>query len=270
MVKLDFDKLEKTFSFGLLKQDNAVYTVPAADLLIPAEMDRFLAFYTPQIRANDPAVAAAYLAGWMANIGLALHYSLSVYNEALDFSLANLTVQLVPVGDYTSVFFCLNQWLETEGPEGEGREAFLTESLEQFYGQTLKPLYAELTRATGLPLDQLWGQLPAKYHYYFDVFKSELRPAVYSRLADDYHFLRLGVAPEVFGMPVNPFKRDVRLIESLASSAKQVPMKSKCCLYYKTDSGEYCFSCPRTTERERNEQRNRYRAAMMLKQKTSG
>ena len=71
-------------------------------------------------------------------------------------------------------------------------------------------------------------------------------------------------------MPANPFKREVKLIESLAASDKRVPIKSKCCLYYKTDSGQYCYSCPRTTERERQAQRERYRANVALKEKTSG
>ncbi|MCL6457541.1 MAG: hypothetical protein K6T85_05995, partial [Gorillibacterium sp.] len=167
MLKLDFDKLEKRFSISLLKQENAIYSVAAIDLLKPEEMRKFVDQYAPLIKALDATAVAAYFAGWFANVALALQYSVSVYNTALDLSLANLTVELVQDEGYAQIIFCLDRWQEQDAPanDDQGRVQWLNGVYADFYGETVKPLFTSLSAVSGLPIGQLWGQFPTKLYY---------------------------------------------------------------------------------------------------------
>lgn len=260
VAKLDFNSLEKKFSILLLNDENAVYSVNAADLLDPAAMHKLVTLYASRIKALDPTAAAAYFAGSFANVALALQYTVSVYNTAIDFSLSNLIIELIPEETYTRVAFCLRTWREEEGPaDKEQREDWLQKVYTTFYGDTARPLFDRLSAETGLHIGQLWGQLPTTFHYYLDVFSSELRQSTVTRLLADYTILCHQMDPAVFGCRKNPFDVRIRMVESLQSPDKLIRLKNKCCLYVKTDGGSYCYTCPRLTEADRAERRRMFR-----------
>ncbi|RXZ84807.1 (2Fe-2S)-binding protein [Paenibacillaceae bacterium] len=262
MAMLDFDTLEEKFGIRLLEASEAVYTVNAADLLNETHMRDFIAAYGPMMKALDDTAAAAYFSSWLSGIALAQQYMVSIYNTALDLSLANISVCLIPASGYTRIAFHLHQWRENEGPSaslarGFWREAVLTE----FYGETMRPLMERLSAVSGLHIGQLWGQLPTKFNYYMAAFqKITRRESQRKRLADDYEYLKQELDPAVFGRSKNPFDVKPRMIEHLLDASQQVRMKNSCCRYIHTENGDYCYTCPRLKEEERAVLRRDYRA----------
>ncbi|MNN58340.1 hypothetical protein D3C81_1733850 [compost metagenome] len=75
----------------------------------------------------------------------------------------------------------------------------------------------------------------------------------------DYRYLKDEMPAAVFQLPRNPFHVKVRKVEALADPASTVQMRNRCCLYYRTEGGIYCYTCPRLTEEERAKRRAEYR-----------
>lgn len=263
---MDFHELERTFFISRHNRDDAVFSMTAEELADPVNMKRLLDAYAPLIRALEPAAAAAYFCGWLGGPALALQYLMSAANTALDLSLANITVQLHPENRYHRFSFRINRWVEQRAPEGEAeRTAWRNSSLAGFYGGTVRPLVEAASSASGTPLGLLWGQIPTRFFYFMDRMLAETdQPMIRQRWIDDYRYLCKELDAFLFGLKKNPFDVKVRMIEDLQDSGKQIPMKNACCLYYRTEGGEYCYACPRLKEEERAARRAKFRTGQEM------
>ncbi|MEK8131984.1 (2Fe-2S)-binding protein [Paenibacillus filicis] len=255
--------LQDTFYIRQEDPEQLLWSSPAAELLQPGVMNSFLELYGQRIKALEPAAAAVYMGSWLGFLALGQQYVLSAHNRCLDMSLDNLVIQLYEKDSYTLVSFKLGEGPEGSAPEElSAREGWLGATLEALYGCTLRPLLAAIAEASGVEIGQLWGQFPTKFNYYIDYLTSGDSPAeLKERIQEDYRYLRQELPAEVFGRKKNPLDVKVRMIESLKEPGKQMRMKNACCLYYRTEGGQYCYSCPRMKEEERAKRREQARAA---------
>lgn len=259
--KLDFDTLETKFNIRLVKPTDALYSSSAVELLDPIHMQSFVAYYASLIKALDYKVAAAYFSNWFSGVALALQYTVSIYNIALDLSLPNLTIHVTPVEGHTQVSFCLNRWREQVAPLGEQeRLEWRHDVLAGFYGNTMRPLVESLSSVSNMNVGQIWGQLPTKFSNNLDIFKKSTRHLKEKqRLVDDYYFLTKELSPYIFGRTQNPFDVKFRMVEDLRDPEQQIRMNNVCCQYVRTEEGVYCYNCPRMTDDDREARRMIYR-----------
>ncbi|QDX94879.1 (2Fe-2S)-binding protein [Brevibacillus laterosporus] len=264
MKKIYVDLLDEMFNIHLLEPKGAYCSIPATDLLNESQMRKFLDQYAPIIKALDDTATAAYIASWFLTMATGLQYMVSVQNKALDLSLTNLIIHMSPKkeGSYTRISFQLRSWTETEAPwDGVERQEWRREVLSYLYGKTLRPLLECMSAVTGFNVGQMWGQLPTKFHYFIeDLVEKTTESEGKQRVIDDFDFLKQELSSSVFGRNKNPFDVKVRLIEHLEDPTKQLRMKNVCCRYFMTEGADYCYTCPRMREEDREARRIRHRS----------
>ncbi|WP_019910832.1 (2Fe-2S)-binding protein [Paenibacillus sp. HW567] len=230
----------------------AQHSFKALELVHEQGMRAFLDCYRPLMKGLDDKAAAAYLGSWFSSLALAVQYSLSVYSTIPVISLSCLSIHLIPASGYCRIAFSLQDWEMENGPKEEMREAWRNEVLVRFYRDTAAPLLHSLHEASGLSLSDLWGQLPTKFNYYIELFADGLQDSkLLDTVQDDYRYLKHNLPADILGMKRNPFDVTVRRIEALDDPERTVQMRNRCCLYYRTEGGSYCYTCPRLKEEER-------------------
>ncbi|WNS45076.1 (2Fe-2S)-binding protein [Paenibacillus sp. MMS20-IR301] len=242
------------------------HSFAASELVQEQGMEAFVKAYRPLMKALDDKAVAAYFGGYLSSIALAVQYSVTGFSCVPDFSLDNLAIHLVPADGYCRIAYSLQEWKPEYGPaaeQGGSREAWRSEVLIRFYKETAGPLIRSISQVSGLAPSEIWGQLPSKFNYYVEAFAAGVTDtALLQRIADDYGYLKDELPAEVFQMPRNPFQVKVRRMESLADPEQTVQMRNRCCMYYRTEGGRLCYTCPRMKESERAERREEYRLEM--------
>lgn len=267
MLKL----LESSYSLTINEQENIVFSCPAVDLLDENKVKQLLDLYTPLIKGMESSVGEAYMTSWFRGPMIGLIYMLSAWNKALDLSLGNLTLQLYKASyngyEYYTVSFLLKNVELIIGPEPEQaqKEAeWQEEMLSRFYMQTLGPVLDTIAKVGTLKVGMLWSQLPGTLEYNYDLLMgSDESEQVKQRAAQTFALVK-SLDGSVFGRSKNPFNIKFRMTESIDCSNKQVRMKPACCLYYLVEGADYCFTCPRIKETERESRRIAHRAAKQL------
>ncbi|MNN16956.1 hypothetical protein D3C81_1301180 [compost metagenome] len=187
---------------------------------------------------------------------------IGVADRWLSFSPENLTIQVRVVNNYPFLFFVVKDSQELSWPEGEKSE-WREEWLGRFYQQTIAPVFACISNITGLPLGQVWAQIPLGIEYYVKHINSILEEETHQEeLMEQYHFLIRELDPSWFGLHRNPFNINWKWIDDPRREGGKVPMKPTCCLAYRTDTGHgYCYSCPKMTKEQREDKRQQMIAA---------
>ncbi|WP_201318449.1 IucA/IucC family C-terminal-domain containing protein [Paenibacillus sp. EPM92] len=258
---MDFLTLEQKYHIRREDPEHLICSIPAAELLERPNMQQFLELYGTRIHALEPAACAAYFSGWLGYAAFAQQYALSFHNQALDLSLSNFVVQLHVKESYTAISFKLVREAAQPAPAGEAeRTAWLRRTLTELYGTTFRPLLEAASEAAGIEVGQLWGQFPTKLNYLMDDLLAEAEEhELRERIAEDYNRLRQELNSEVFGRAKNPLDVKIRWMEDLKDPDKRIRMKNACCLYYRTEGGFCCYTCPRLTEEQREERRTQAR-----------
>jgi hypothetical protein len=248
--------------------EDALYTFAAEELIDEETMRAFIDTYKPLMKALDDTAAGTYFGGWFSSVALAVQYSVSMYSIMPEISLSNLSVHLIPAGGYCRVAFSLNGWKFNSAPAyAAERTNWRNEVLLRFYQDTAAPLMRTLSIVTGVRLGELWGQLPTKFNYYIELLAAGSSSAgLMETVQADYSFLKDEMPADVFQLPINPFDVTVRRTEALADPASTVQMRNRCCMYYRTEGGSYCYTCPRLKEEERAKRRAEYRSLAALEQ----
>ncbi|WP_281887742.1 (2Fe-2S)-binding protein [Paenibacillus sp. YYML68] len=265
--RLNWTELETRFAVRQHDlEGKLLFACRAEQLADPETMRQLLDIYGQRIKALEPAAAAAYLAGWFGYAALAQLYSCSIYDTALSFTPEQLELQLYEKGDYAVFSFKLLgpelQQSTTHKEPPPSRAEWLQQTWVELYGRTLRPMLEAAAAATGTDVGSLWGQLPTRFNYTVPLWLEETHDEeLQAIIKDDYRRLCLELPADVFGRSRNPLDVKVRLIEDMKDSSKQVKMKNACCLYYQTEGGTYCYTCPRMTEAQRAERRAEARLA---------
>lgn len=241
--------------------EDAVHTFRTTDLTEEEGMRAFVAAYRPMMKALDDKAVAAYFGGWFSSVAMALQYSVSLYSAVPQMNLSNLFIHLIPSGQYCRVAFSLESWEMNEAPaDPPGRTMWRNEVITRFYSETAGPLFRMMSVVSGLILGEIWGQMPTKFNYYIETLAAAAASEkLLATVQEDYDYLKDELPAEVFLLPRNPFHVKLRRIESLADPEKTVLMRNRCCMYYRTEGGNYCYTCPRIKEEERASRRTEFR-----------
>lgn len=252
------------FDLYVTPPEETLYSFSGLELNSEENMRAFIQCYGPLMHALEDKAVAAYFANWLANVAFSLQYSVSICHSALDINLSNLMFHLVPSDRYCRITFSLKEWVFVQSPiDQKEREVWRKDILTRFYRDTAGPLLSLMSQISGLSIGEVWGQLPTKFNYYVEAFEKKINDCKkLTRLKEDYRYLVNDLPPEVFGLSYNPFRVTVRKIEDLADPEKTISMRNRCCYYYSTVGGNYCYSCPRLKEEERTARRIEYREQM--------
>ncbi|WP_178023278.1 (2Fe-2S)-binding protein [uncultured Paenibacillus sp.] len=256
---MDYQLLEQQLGIVTQKRTDALFTIPAAKLLDRRQLVSFLELYQEKIRGLDLQVSATYFATSWRVVCAAMQYMVSVTPGRLHFSLENLTIQLVMVNGFPWVYFVLNDETELPWPAGK-HSPWRANELRRFYGELLCPVMESIAAVSGLPVAQLWGQLPLGVQFYINAVADRLDDeASRSRLMEDYELVKQ-MPGEAFGLRRNPYQIKEILLDDPYRPGEKSPMKPTCCLAYRTDSGHgYCYGCPKLSKSEREAKYNEIR-----------
>ncbi|ANY66016.1 hypothetical protein BBD42_05750 [Paenibacillus sp. BIHB 4019] len=260
MNRAMWEQLERHFGIesepGKDLGKEAVMSIKGEDLIDVAAMSGFLAAYNQLIEGMDEGVAAAYFSSWFGSVIAALHYSISVYDTAPNFSLSNLEVQLIKEPGFTKVGFRVERKEAEQAPDdlaGRQRQQWLEHVLFHFYRNTAHPLMESLAQASSLNIGLLWGQLPTALNNYRERLQQSITDeAVLKQLEADERFVQ-ALPSEWFGRSKNPFHVNVRYIPNPLDPEKQLALKNVCCLQFRRKNRSYCYTCPRLTRQQRAE-----------------
>ncbi len=263
-LKYEFEQ----FSLYSAPPEGTLHTFSALELTVKENMSAFIQCYGPLMKALDDKAVAAYFANWLSYVAFSLQYSVSIHQSALVINHSNLLLHLIPSDGYCRVAFSLKEWNFIQSPIDQvEREVWRKEIFTRFYRDTAEPLLSLISEISGLTIGDVWGQLPTKFNYYVEDLETKISDCnVLMRLQEDYRFLINDLPAEVFGLSRNPFRVIVRKIEHLTDPEQTVQMRNRCCYYYSTDGGNYCYTCPRLKEEERAARRLEYREQMVPKE----
>lgn len=259
----DFELLDQRYGISLHLPESESIVLPIAELLQVSRMKEFLDHYCGLLRAENRKPAAAFTAGFLGDVAMALQYAVSVADSAPDFSLGNLELRMTTGDKRPEITFRPLRWQEQEAPDDElPRRQWLTEVLSGFYSGQARPLMESLSAASSLHISQLWGQLPTRfYRDIHGLLQEAQEERTKIRITGDYRLLREGLdAAAVFGRSRNPFAAVIRTVEPLIDPNRLTAMKTACCLNYMTEGYGYCYTCPCLTEEQRAIQAEDYRA----------
>ncbi|WP_020615158.1 (2Fe-2S)-binding protein [Paenibacillus daejeonensis] len=234
-------------------EHETLYAEEATSLQQPEAMTTFLAKYAASIKASELDVAAAYLSSFCSGMLVSTLYSLSAWNRSLSLPLEELTIKITQQGEYSQIRTVVQEFGGLEGPNAsEDRTQWVRSQLTTLIQETLRPIVESAAQASGLNPGFLWGQMPTRVGFYVErLLGDPAHSSINDRLSKDYAVL-LDLGPDVFGRNRNPMVVKPRYIEDYREPGKQLKMKNVCCLYHKTDGGDYCYSCPKLKESERS------------------
>lgn len=253
---IDYQFLEQQCHVVRGNREQAIYTIKGETLLDRQWMERLLTMYQAEIKGLDNQVAATYYAASWRVLCTAMQYMVSITHSRLNFQLDNLTLQIVPVNQFPTIFFVLHDDTESAWPEGEASQ-WREEQLGSFYKETLRPVMEAAADVSKLPVTQLWGQLPLGITYYLKQLANKLESEEQrERLWSDHEALKTFSA-DWFGIKRNPFALKEILVDNPYSPGEKVPLKPTCCLAYRTETGlGYCYSCPKLNKQQREQKRD--------------
>lgn len=252
--------LEQYFSIFETKREHAILSLPASELVTSEGIARFVSVYQPLLKGFYPTVTATFFCSYLASLSAGVQYCLSIENRALEVSLDQVTVEIIPEPTYYRIGFIVPQNNLQAAPEDEeARRQWRAQILTRYYDQTANALVQAFATGTGINPGQLWGQFPGIFDYFMETLlgMSEVQHR-HQHLQEDYHFLTQELDPQVFGRKKNPFQLKARFIEALMDPNKSVRIRGSCCLYFQTQEGEYCYNCPRISEEGRALKKQRF------------
>ncbi|WP_334076813.1 (2Fe-2S)-binding protein [Paenibacillus sanfengchensis] len=261
-MTINFELLDRALSIVTKEGENALVTVSAERLTEPEQARQLLTLYREQIKGRDIQVASTYYAACWRVIPAALLYMLTACDGRVDFSLQNLTIQIDIVNNYPRVFFVLKRTDVLPWPTGPA-ESWRERELGGFVQETLRPVLETASSISGLPLGQIWGQIPLGVEFYLNYMADQLGDLpLKERLGEQYVFFSKQLGPEWFGLKRNPFDVKAIWLDDPYRPGERTRMKPTCCLAYRTDTGHgYCYGCPKISKEERERKRREILAA---------
>ncbi len=248
---LDLSLLKSFFHITLTGEEDAVFSIPAIELLKPEQMDIVIRQSAQLYNALGLDLAASFIGLAFFNLCASHQIILAVNNRFLDLTLANLTFQIQAHGDHAHTCFKINE-LRWKEPPQDNRYDWLTYEMQTYYKDNIIPILEIVALSAGVKPDLIWNQFGGKMAYGVDyILEHEQREDVRNRVLQDYEFLANQLPPETFGQKKNPFFHKPRYVDSPYVAGKKTMIRSSCCLIYRRENGVKCFSCPQLLPEER-------------------
>ncbi|MFC0189248.1 IucA/IucC family C-terminal-domain containing protein [Fictibacillus aquaticus] len=225
------------FSF---RSSSGEQVIPAQDLL---DTDRLLAFLDevgPKIGSDQTKVSASLFFKRYAFCSLtAALYAMTMLNKAFNTSISN--VQLV---DHESKEMWLPSFTLTNADcfaLAGNREEWRSIVLETIFKENITVMLNNVASAAKVSKAMLWENCWIYIRWLYEKWLSEEHPpAVLQQIQSDYQYISLSSPASLFGARKHPF---VKL--RTAGDLNGNKIRQTCCLYYRTEGGTCCKTCPK-------------------------
>jgi len=260
--------MEQQFGLTFEPHPSPIAAFKLIDLFEETRMKQLLDVYTPLIKGLEPTVGGMYLTSSFISFGAALHYMVAVRSEAIDFSAERFTAEVVHINgnySYYTVRFRVDE-LVPIAINPQRRERQRDELFAGLYGRTIRPLIEKLSEVSGTPRMQMWGAFPRITYAYEHLIAIEQDAQRKRQLQDDFRYTTEEMPPDAFGTKRNPYNHTYRLLDNPYNPDQPYRMKPTCCMYYRTEGGHYCYTCPRLKPKDREERKQKIVAQLAAKQ----
>ncbi|MEK5236980.1 (2Fe-2S)-binding protein [Paenibacillus sp. FSL L8-0470] len=226
--------------------ENAVVTLSLTELSQPANAEHLLITYASMLGTDDKRLAAAIFCSWYAGICGAKYALLTASPPmARALCLSNMSVQLIRTEGFPIFSFPVHENRDDLCQKHSSGEELLDE-LGLFYKNDVRPIILALAEAAQTKAVMLWKHI---YNQLYTYMEEEARDAAgesqRNLIIEQFKSVTWELEPEVFGLPVNPFRIMPKFRTDPNPPHRIISIKATCCLAYqlRADHG-YCSSCP--------------------------
>ncbi|NQX59515.1 (2Fe-2S)-binding protein [Paenibacillus qinlingensis] len=236
----------------------------AGQLLLTEEgMQEFLIAYSPLMKALEPAAAGAYLISRLGSLNAAMQYMVT-HDELFDLSPELWELQLYrSEKGFIEFRIVLQELKELNGPQCGLRNEWREEHLSRWYAGTIRPIVEAIAVASDMDIHHLWKIVPMRLRFIFGQWKEANTSEEWqARYEEDHLFVTKELKGEVFGQLRNPLYTKVVTVDYPGYPGEldtKIKLKTACCMYYRTEGGYYCYTCPRMKPQEREERKEQLR-----------
>jgi ferric iron reductase protein FhuF len=225
------------FSFQAPFENEAV--VSAEQLLHEDNLLDFLDQTGPRIGSKQRPVTASLFFKRYAFCSLTSSlYRMTMLNKSFDMNIEN--VYLI---DHNSESMWLPSFTLKDASAQfslESRGDWRSGVLETLFKENISVMLNHVAKTARISKATLWENAWIYIRWIYDTWLSEDHPSeVKQRIQDDYAFFMDAPAYH-FGLTKNPFHRFMAPI-----GCGPTKIRKTCCLYYKTENGTCCSTCPK-------------------------
>ncbi|QHW34031.1 hypothetical protein GZH47_26710 [Paenibacillus rhizovicinus] len=218
------------------------------------------------VQATDRLLAGSFIGTSLCNLCVTKLIFMAMYGKVLDLPLTNLSFQI----DYEEGHghphfgYRINEVLTRDIPAESG-DAFVKADWERFMVEDVTPAVEAIAEAADMKPEIIWAQFGGNAGYVKDfVRKMELPAEFKARFDHHFQLLSEAIEAEAFNRKRNPFQWKPRYVDNPYQAGEQWPMKSGCCQYDRREGGTKCFTCPRMSPAEREQELQRIQAAALV------
>ncbi|CAM3884245.1 (2Fe-2S)-binding protein [Cohnella lubricantis] len=255
----DFSLAKYYFHISPEGVDHLIAEMPAAELLGGSRLKDMIQSMGEMVQAFDMTLPASFFGTSLCHLCLVKLQFLAQYNVILDLSLERLTFQV----DYEEshghphLGFRINEVATREIPSENG-DAAVREDWEAYARDVVTPAVEAVAQTAGMKPEMIWPQFGGLAAMMQDfVQQSKASAETNERFEHHLQLLTESISPEAFHQKRSPFKCKVRYVENFYEPGEKWVMRSACCLYDRREGGEKCYICPRRTDQEREEMKER-------------
>jgi ferric iron reductase protein FhuF len=203
--------------------------------------DSVLIDYVAKVRdrlgaANDAAAASMLIKRYSFLVAMSL-YAMSVWNKRLVLSPERIWME---TDDHATMWMPTFRFEKLEAEVcASCRSQWREETVRCLFAEHVFPLIAKLQKTTKISSYILWENIAVYIYWIYEtLLNDETLAHIHPRLRDDFRFLVHEADGELFGTPrQNPLNR-------FWKGDTGVKQRTTCCLYYQTEGGTHCQTCP--------------------------
>ncbi|MBA2944174.1 (2Fe-2S)-binding protein [Paenibacillus sp. CGMCC 1.16610] len=247
--------------FGVTTESHPqpLFTIAGSRLSTVDGMRELISAYSPLMKALEPAAACVYFISRLGVLNMAVH-GMMLKDELIDLAPELWTLQIyMHKQGYAEFRYVLDDIRQLEGPREGVRSAWRKEHLSHWYGTHIRPIVEAASLAADMDITHLWKLFPTRMRYMFDRLKEQAGSEQEQlRIEDEWTFVSRELNGQVFGRAGNPLNVKFIYLDYPSAPGEpdtQVRMKSGCCMFYCTEGGYYCYTCPRLKPSEREERK---------------
>ncbi|MFF2092791.1 (2Fe-2S)-binding protein [Paenibacillus sp. NPDC058174] len=255
-TEFDFTVVKRYYHISPEGADSPIYELPAARFMNPEDLLAALHTSGQTVQAISNALPGSFIGTSLCKLGNIQLLFAAQYDRLIDLSADNLIYQIERHGDHTHLGYKIKELRSAPIPSSlEQREAFWIAHWQSFFGEFITPSVEAIAAGAGLKAEAIWQQFGGQLTLLKE-FLSEHEPRadVLRKFEEDSRTLAEQIEPEWFKRRRNPFVHQPRYTENPLNPEEKWQIQSSCCMYDRRENGVKCYTCPRMTAAEREEQ----------------
>ncbi|PZD96146.1 hypothetical protein DNH61_09565 [Paenibacillus sambharensis] len=261
---MDFSLVKQFFHISPEGMEEPLLNLPAEDLLDPVKARNAMQLGGSLVQATGLELPSSFAGMCFFNLIATQQLFLSRYNRFLDLTLPNLTFQAESHNDHAHLGFKINRlaWKEIREDGRDSRREQVRRLLETFITDHITPAVEAIADSAAVKTELIWGQFAGQAMILKEYLLASVQdPEVQERYEQDYQLL-MELSPSLFKRKRNPYIHlRPRYLDSPYKEGAKLLIRSSCCMYYCRTDGQKCYNCPRLTDQDREELRERITSA---------